>query len=85
VTLLEGLIAALVAALVAAAGFFKAWRGAKRREKDAEAWGKAVTETLDHAKRTQAAGETARQAGDKQVEAVRKSAREGRRDHFESE
>ena len=84
-SLLEILLGALVAALVAAAGFFQAWRGVKRREREAEAWGKAVAETLDHAKRTHAAGQVARQAGEKQVEAVREQVREGRRDHFEAQ
>lgn len=84
-SLLEILAGALVAALVAAAGFFQAWRGAKRREKDANAWAEAVTETLDHARRTQGAADKARQEGEKAVETVRETARAGRRDHFENQ
>lgn len=80
------ILAGLVGLLgLAVAGLFQAWRGAKRREKDASAWAEAVTETLDHARRTQAAADAARKAGEKDVETVREQAREGRRDHFEQQ
>jgi hypothetical protein len=82
-SIVETLIAALVAALVAAAGFFQAWRGAKRRERRAEAWGAAVQETLNQARRTQAASDQARQDGEKAVQSVREAAKAGRRDHFQ--
>jgi uncharacterized protein YdgA (DUF945 family) len=83
--IIEALIAAIVALGAIAAGLFQAWRGAKQREKNAEQWVEAVTETLEHAKRTHAASDKARAEGEKAVESVREAAQSGRRDHFEGQ
>lgn len=82
---LEALIAALVAALVALAGFFKAWQGAKGREKAARVREIQANARLDHAKRTQAAADAGRKATQVGVDKARQTAREGRRNHFESD
>lgn len=83
--IIESLIAAIVALSAIAAGFFQAWRNAKRREKDAEAWAAAVTQTLEHAKRTQAAADKGQQATQEAADKARQAAREGRRDAFEGQ
>jgi uncharacterized protein HemX len=83
--IIEALIAAIAALGVIAAGLFQAWRGAKQREKNAEDWAEAVTETLEHAKRTQAASEQGQQATQEAAETARQAAREGRRDAFEGQ
>lgn len=84
-SLIEGLAAALVAALVAAAGLFKAWRRQAGKTKDAERRVDQAERRAGHQSAVRDAGDAAKREAEKAVEEAREAARQGRRDHFESD